>query len=367
MTDTDRLARIERVSRFFPAHEQLRQRYDSESRSFAVDTTSRRAFQTWRSNARRHLRSISGIDALRAAPPQARVTESVPCDGYVRQRVEIHTEPLVVMTMYVLIPDDLRRGERRPAVITPHGHSSGGKLSVVGRTDIPAIADSVHEYNYAYGHRFAQRGLVVFAPDARGWGERREPVRQVESEDHFKRGSCAELNLVAISLSLSLSGMYAFELMRLIDYIQSRPDCDPDRIGCAGLSGGGHQTLWLAALDERVRAAVISGYFYGSRESLLDKNDNCACNYVPGLWLAVDMGDMGALIAPRPLLIETGDRDPLNGASGLANVRSQVEIARAAYRFLGVDAKLVHDIRRGEHRWFGNLAEPWLVDRLTEA
>ena len=79
------------------------------------------------------------------------------------------------------------------------------------------------------------------------------------------------------------------------------------------------------------------------------------------------MGDMGALIAPRPLLIETGDRDPLNGASGMDNVRSQVDIAGAAYRFLGVDAKLVHDVRRGEHKWFGDLAEPWLVDRLTEA
>ena len=367
MTNTDQLARIERVSRFFPVHEQLRRRYDSESRRLAVDTSSRQAFETWRSKTRDHLRGISGIDALCAAPPEARVTESVPCDGYVRQRVEIQTEPSVVMTMYVLVPEDLRRGQRRPVVITPHGHGSGGKLSVVGRTDIPAIADSVREYNYAYGHRFAQRGLIVFAPDSRGWGERREPVRQVESEDHFKRGSCAELNLVAISLGLSLSGMYAFELMRLIDYIQSRPDCDPDRIGCAGLSGGGHQTLWLAALDERVRAAVVSGYFYGSRESLLDKNDNCACNYVPGLWQAVDMGDMGALVAPRPLLIETGDRDPLNGASGLANVRSQVEIARAAYGFLGADANLVLDIRRGEHQWFGDLAEPWLVDRLMEA
>jgi hypothetical protein len=62
----------------------------------------------------------------------------------------------------------------------------------------------------------------------------------------------------------------------------------------------------LTALYYRIKAAVISGYFYGYKQSLLEMPDNCSCNYVPHLWEKVDMGDMGALIAPRTLLIETG-------------------------------------------------------------
>ena len=75
-----------------------------------------------------------------------------------------------------------------------------------------------------------------------------------------------------------------------------------------------------------IKAAVVSGYFYGYRESLLVKHQNCSCNYVPHLYETADMGDLGALIAPRPLLVETGARDPLNGQSGMKNVNSQMAI-----------------------------------------
>ena len=207
--------------------------------------------------------------------------------------MEIHTEPGVVMPLYALLPDDLKAGERRPVVIAPHGHGSGGKNMTAGRRDIPAVADAIDKYNGAYAERFAQAGLIVFAPDARAFGERREPVGQANDEDSFMRSTCTPLNNAAISLGQTVTGMWTWDLMRLVDYVLTRDDCDPSRIACAGLSGGGLQTLWLAAMDDRVCAAVVSGYFYGNRDSLLDINDNCGCNFVPGLWQAVDMGDLG--------------------------------------------------------------------------
>ena len=161
--------------------------------------------------------------------------------------------------------------------------------------------------------------------------------------------------------------MWTWDLHWLIDYVETRPDCDAARLGVAGLSGGGLQTLWASALDERVRCAVISGYLYGYKESLLDQHRNCSCNYVPGLYEYVDMGDIAALIAPRPLLIETGNRDGLNGASGLANVTPQVEIIRSAYRLLGHEDRLYHDIFPGEHRWNGVEAIPWMERHLLGA
>jgi hypothetical protein len=147
--------------------------------------------------------------------------------------------------------------------------------------------------------------------------------------------------------------------MRLIDYIETRKDCGPERIGCGGLSGGGLQTLWLSAMDDRVKCAVVSGYFYGYKDSLL-KMFNCSCNYVPHLWEYVDIGDIGALIAPRPLLIETGDMDPLNGERGLVNVTEQVEITRRAYKFLNAGEKLYHHIFEGKHRWNGEITYKFL-------
>lgn len=200
----------------------------------------------------------------------------------------------------------------------------------------------------------------MFSPDARAFGERRESTKQTDEEEDFLTSTCTQLNHMAICLNRSVTGMWVWDMMRLIDYIETREDCDNHRIGCVGLSGGGLQSLWLAAMDDRIRCAIVSGYFYGYKEALL-KLPNCACNYVPGLWKAVDMGDIGALIAPRPLLIESGDEDPLNGESGLANVYSQLDITRSAYELLGTPKHLIHSIGHGVHRWYGEKAA-WFME-----
>jgi hypothetical protein len=81
---------------------------------------------------------------------------------------------------------------------------------------------------------------------------------------------------------------------------------------------------------------------------------------VPHLWENFDMGDLGAMIAPRPLMIETGDQDSLNGANGMKNVRSQMKIAGKAYTLLKATDHLGHSIFPGQHRWNGVEAIPWM-------
>ena len=77
---------------------------------------------------------------------------------------------------------------------------------------------------------------------------------------------------------------------------------------------------------------------------------DCSCNYVPHVYKHVDMGNVRALIAPRPLLVETGTDDDWNGASGLENVRPQMETKRTAYRLLGAEGLLRHHVFDGGHR-----------------
>jgi len=289
----------------------------------------------------------------------ARITEEQTFDGYIRQRVEISTEPGVIMPLYVLIPT--AASGPFPAVLAPHGHSSGGKYAVVNERVNDAVTKTIDDHNYDYGVQFVRAGFIVFAPDARGFGERQEVTA---SRSGILASSCREINNMAYPLGQTVTGMWAWDLHRLIDYVETRDDADATRLGCAGLSGGGLQTLWATALDDRIRAAVISGYLYGYKESLLDLHGNCSCNYVPRLYEYADMGDIAALIAPRPLLVETGDEDPLNGASGLDNVYSQVEMARSTYRLLGAEDKLVHDVFHGPHRWNGIEAIPFMQRNL---
>ena len=99
---------------------------------------------------------------------------------------------------------------------------------------------------------------------------------------------------MGLPLGQTVTGMWAWDLHRLIDYVQTRDDCQADRIGCAGLSGGGLQTLWATALNRRIRCAVVSGYMFGYKQSLLDMHTNCSCNFVPHLYEHLDMGDIAA-------------------------------------------------------------------------
>lgn len=334
-------------------------RFDRAGRTMRLRAQSAAELQIWQAELRAKLQTIAGIDTMERCPlaPESGASEQM--DGYTRQWIAIETEPGVRMPLYMLVPDGIVRGERRPVMLAPHGHSSGGKYAVAGRRDLPEVVATIQQHNYDYGVQFVHAGFVVLCPDARGFGERRE--RTMLAGADTLGGSCQVLNNMALPLGQTVTGMWTWDLMRLIDYVATRGDCDASRVGCAGLSGGGLQTLWLAALDERVRCAVDSGYFYGYKDALLRLNQNCSCNYVPGLWQLADMGDLGALVAPRPLLIETGSQDGLNGARGMANVSEQLNITRQAYRLLGVDDHLAHSVFEGDHRWYGADALPWLM------
>ncbi|NOY82559.1 MAG: prolyl oligopeptidase family serine peptidase [Kiritimatiellaeota bacterium] len=125
----------------------------------------------------------------------------------------------------------------------------------------------------------------------------------------------------------TLMGERLGDLMRCVDFLESREEVDPQRIGCAGRSLGGEMAMWLGAMDERVQATVSSGFL--TRMDHLEKK-HCMCWKFPGLRELVDFSDIYSLIAPRALLCQNGLKEP----------RSQftVSVARSALK----DIKLIY-------------------------
>ncbi|GMW00045.1 MAG: hypothetical protein AMXMBFR84_11830 [Candidatus Hydrogenedentota bacterium] len=336
----------------------MRERFDALGRSLRFWGGGPDEFDAWSRVARPMLEWTIGLDTMKTCALNPAVSERVDAGDHWRERVVIQVEPGLHMPVFVLIP---KSGDAPfPVVIAPHGHGGGGKTAVAGVASTPEVGKAIESFNYDYGLDFVRAGFIVFCPDARGFGERQEDIVKGDPIRH----SCQWINNMAMPLGQTVTGMWVWDLKRLADYVETRPDCDSRRIGCAGLSGGGLQTLWFTALDERVKAAVVSGYFYGVRESLLDMHQNCSCNYVPHLWEIADHGDLGSLIAPRPLMIQTGDEDSLNGASNLDNVRPQVAIALEGYKSFNGEGALVHDIFHGPHRWDSTNSVPFLVKAL---
>lgn len=341
----------------FSVHPSLRKRFDTVGRALRFSGHTRHDVMLWQKQARKILAGLVGLDTMQSCDLRPCTTERLDCGDHIREHVVLQVEPGLHMPVFILLPKKGSPPFR--TVIAPHGHGGGGKAAVVGMPG-PAYAAAIEHYNYGYGLAFCRAGFAVLCPDARGFGERQEDLAKANP----LVSSCAFINHMAIPLGQTVTGMWVWDLMRLIDYAQTRSDLNTTRLGCAGLSGGGLQTLWTAALDERITAAIVSGYFYGVKESLLDMHGHCSCNYVPHLWEYADHGDLGALIAPRPLMVQTGDQDSLNGASGLANVRSQLAVTRKVYRVMGARAALQHDVFHGPHRWDSTNSIPFMEKHL---
>jgi dienelactone hydrolase len=161
-------------------------------------------------------------------------------------------------------------------------------------------------------------------------------------------------------LGETMTGWRVWDAMRALDVLQTRPEADPHRLATMGISGGGLTSLWTAAVDERVKVAVVSGYFNTFRASILAM-DHCVDNYVPGVSLDLEMPDMAGLIAPRCLFAEGGTTDPI---FPLPATEAAVRRAREIYGVFGVPDRFGSEVFEGEHQFHGVGAFRFLAEKL---
>lgn len=340
--------RIIEIPRFYGSLSGMLKKFDKYGRQDFFRGKTLEELKVWQQTSRETLRELIGWKYMETCELLPETEETVMLEnGIIREKVVIQVEPEVWMPMYILIPP-----KATDCYLCLPGHQGGGKYSVAGCYDIPAVMEKIEYFNYDYGMQLAKRGYVAVCPDCRGFGERRdEALRNQDSEKAFLTSTCFHLSHMAEALGETVIGMCVWDVTRLIDYVYERGQWNTDTLGVMGFSGGGMQALWTAALDERVKKVIISGYMYGYKDSLLVLNGNCSCNYVPHLWEHFDMGDIGALIAPRPFAIQSCRGDHLNGPRGLVNVLEQLETVRKAYGLYGEKTYPVHDVREGRHCW----------------
>ncbi len=228
---------------------------------------------------------------------------------------------------YLLVPDGVDAQQPAPAILALHGH--GGS-----KADLVARGDSLGIYQ-GFGRQFTERGFVVLAPDAPGFGERAEGFRRYGNRD-----GC-NINFLKLALfGRNLMALAVWDDMRALDVLLGLPEVLPERVGAAGLSFGGTRAMYLAALDARVAAAVVSGYLTTFRSYALDAGNFCGAQFLPGVYALADVADIHGCIAPRPLLIQAGrvDRGFALGASRQAHARlADIYAAAGAADRLGRD------------------------------
>ncbi|WP_339242063.1 alpha/beta hydrolase family protein [Paenibacillus sp. FSL R5-0517] len=312
--------------------------------------------ELWRSQLCTRVKERLGGFPTRDAALNPVLLERIPCDGYIRERVEITTYAGLRMSVYVLIPGDGSTTEvRRPAIVACHGHGYGSReISGMEPDGSPRTGEPGLHKDFAVA--LVKRGYVVAAPELLGFGDR----RLAEDRDAPPGvSSCTKIAAHLLMVGKTLAGHRVYETTRVLDYLLTRPEVDTERIGSMGISGGGLVTAFSAALDERFHAAVVSGYASTFQGSILDRN-HCLDNYVPGILREAELPDLIGLIVPRPLFIEAGSYDrvfPLDAA------REAYKRLTYIYEQAGASEALDADFFTGGHEISGAKAYDWL-DRV---
>jgi dienelactone hydrolase len=266
-------------------------------------------------------------DDTRKAPLDLKVFETVEADGYTRQKITFAVEKDDRMPAYLLTPKN--RAGKAAAVLCLHQTTAIGKGSPAGLGDRPTLF---------YAVELAKRGYVTLAPDYPYFGENKS--------DPYALGYA----------SATMKGIWNH--MRCVDLLQSLDTVDGERIACIGHSLGGHNTIFVAVFDERIKAAVSScGFTSFPKYYKGDLTGWSSNKYMPRIAsvygkdpkkMPFDFPELIAAMAPRAFLAVAPIEDANFEVSG---VRDCIDAARPVYELLGAKEKMVAVYPEGKHEF----------------
>ena len=338
----------------------LLQLYDPASASLRFQAANLAQAEAWQKHVRPALRATLGFSDLPPADLMPTMLERVERPDHIREKWLLQTWQGALMPVYLLYP---RSGAAPfPTVLAFAGHGYGVK-DILGLWENGEERLETDGYQQDFGLELCRQGFMVVAPEIACFGERQTDFGYLDQALGSPIPStCEQSAHLAFHLGGSVAGLRVHDALRLVDWLESRPDVDMRRLGAMGISGGGMHTLFSTCLDERIRACVISGYFSTFKDSVLAMS-HCDCNFVPGLQRFGEMYDLIGLVAPRPVLVEAGTHDPI---FPIAAVEASVKIARErVYRLWDAEGSFETDIFEGRHRISGRRAYAFLKEKLA--
>jgi dienelactone hydrolase len=311
--------------------------------------------------------------------PRAEVVERQDRVDHLREKIYFQTTSDLRVPAYVLIPK--KGSPPYPGVVALHDHggfSFWGKEKLVETEDEHPVLTEFKKRSYA-GRSIAttlvRRGYVVLVIDMFYWGERRmllddDPAdwrdrpRDIKADRiaAFNRRASENEQLVGRTIftaGFTWPGVMLWDDVRSVDYLVTRPEVNPKRIACVGLSVGGFRSCHLAALDDRIKAAVVVGWMASFPKQLRHHIRHTIGHtmLIPGLYRELDYPDVASLAMPAALLVINGSKDELFELDG---VRSCFDKLQACYKKAGVPARVRTHLYDAPHEFNDQMqAEAW--------
>jgi dienelactone hydrolase len=317
---------------------------------------SREAWEARRSEVRARLWELLGKLPPRPSRPQVETLRREDRGDYWLEKFQFDNGAGSTVPGYLLLPKSV--SDRGPAILYCHWH--GGEYEI-GKEELFQTSHMPE----APGPAFVKRRFVVLGIDACCFGERNGQGPGGPRE----KGGAGEQTASKFNLWVgrTLWGMILRDDLMALDYLCSRPEVDPQRIGVTGISMGATRTWWLMALDERLKTGVAVACL--TRYQNLIQHESLKAHgiyyFVPRLLNYFDTEAVVALLAPRPVLFMTGDQDAGSPPDGIRAIESAV---RPVYRLYGREAGFQSVIYPGlghvytPQMWAHTLA--WMEERL---
>ncbi|HEV2351192.1 MAG TPA: alpha/beta fold hydrolase [Terriglobia bacterium] len=294
------------------------------------------------------------------------VTGTIERKSYRIEKIIFESRPQVFVTAHLYVPaaENPNGQQPFPAILSPLGHTSSGK--------------AYRNYQYVF-QTLARMGYVVLAFDPFGQGERHQYLNPKTGKSRYSpTGEHSQAGRPLLLLGASFSQYRAWDGVRALDYLLTRPEVDSTRIGLTGHSGGGTMTMYLCALEPRIQVAVevegnsenLAGPHYDPPGAVADAEQNLVggLGVVPGdsgHALLVDRGDLLMAFAPKPLLLcfSTHDSGTTYSPTYVEGTHEVFQELKNAYGKLGAEEKvslftssLPHDFdflnRQATYAWF---------------
>jgi len=315
--------------------------------------TDKAGVEAWQRELRAKLTELlGGFPQKTALNPQTIEVRDYP--AYRREKFVFESRPGVAVLGYLLTPSSAKRPY--PTVVCIPGHGRGVD-DIVGIDEHGNDRAGKPGYQHDFAIQAVEHGLAAVAIEPMAFGYRRDPLTRKKGPTET---ACQPAAGSALLLGQTMIGWRVWDTMRSIDWIETRPELDANRVGCMGISGGGTCAQFTSALDLRIKAAFISGYLNTFRDSIMSVS-HCIDNYVPGILNWAENYDVASLIPPRFLFSEGGDRDPIFPVRA---TRESFARVKRVYEILGVPERAQQEIFEGEHSFHGVQGLPFLARAL---
>lgn len=287
--------------------------------------------KTWEHKRKQYREQLFEMLGLSPLPPKTdlkpEITGKIESDGFIVENITFQSRPGLYVTGNLYRP--LKQEGKVPAILYVCGHGGVKKNGI-------SYGNKVHYQHH--GEWFARNGYVCLTIDTLQLGE-------IEGLHH---GTYREGMWWWLSRGYTPAGVEAWNCIRALDYLQSRPEVDGEKLGVTGRSGGGAYSWWIAALDERIKAAVPVAGITNLKNYVIDGavEGHCDCMFMVNTY-QWDYAQVAALVAPRPLLISNTDKDSIFPLDGVVDVyNSTMKI----YELYGVPEHLGLQITEGPHK-----------------